>query len=511
MEKELIFNSQKSEEVQNFLEQVRRPKAQKSIKGLENSIWLRILEHYTPKDDDELQSVLSLSLLTSFGAMMEDVSFSVKRNETIYPNLYLFVVTAAASGKSIIKISHQVFDIYAHIIGVEYHNLHKDSMQKHRVWDKCIKSCKDPEQPCNCGEEPTVVPTKHLRISATISLSKLIQTLADNAPAVTLLFDTELDSASNTNKQDYGKISPELRKAFEFEPLSSHTHSHGDVEVQCPRLSLILSGTQAQLVRFLVNKEDGLLSRRMFVFMKFRKYQGLADFDDTEDKDFDFWETNVVPEVTRLVNYFHKKKLRLQMVPEVRSLFDDYIRSMEEMLLPYADEAYIAITRRMRSILLRLCMVIAGLRAYEERFAGERYPITQDIVEWVLSWADYLMAGSIQASDILPEDIQEGYTGRKEVHRQFFQNLPARFTKKEATAAAHEHYGKNISESTLKRLLEQWLTVGLLKRESHGVYLKCEAGEEAPVQPKEPEVVPPAAPPFMEPNPISSIDDELPF
>lgn len=445
-----------------------RSKGQKVTKVIIPSIISKMTQYYTPQDD-ELQRLLTLSSLVAFGSFMSDVTLQVKPGETIYPTLYLNVVAAAASGKGILRIPARVFNVKARMAQKEF----AEANAQYKEWEKCQKK----KDSTNCGEEPAKPVRKTLQISASISQSKLVTILMDNSPEITLLFDTELDSASNTNKQDYGKISPELRKAYEFEPLGTHTHLHGDVQVNYPKLSVIVSGTEEQVGRFFVNKDDGLVSRFLNLFLPYRPYEGTAGYDGSSITNEEFWEKEIEPEVKWIVEYFQKKKLCLRMDNKLRSLYDDYFAQKEKEIVPKANDPYLSIVRRLRGILFRLCMVLAGMKAYEEGFIGTEYSISEEIAREVLSWADSFMEQSFSICDLIPskEDEKSGKETKEDRYRKVFEALPCHFDMEQARNCGQTINGpdaKGYSESTVKRAIYWYIDHKLLQKSGKDNYHK---------------------------------------
>lgn len=447
---------------------------QKSFKNQLPDIVQRIMEH-NPQPTEELNFLQTIATLAAFGAFMPNTTFSIKTDEFIYPYIYLIAIGPAAGGKSTIKVADKIFKIHAARI---YEIMNKEveaSKEAHKKWLKCTQKCKDKEDDCGCGSEPIETPMPTLIISAIITHSKMIQILSNNKPNCTLLLDTELDNATHTNKQDYGNLSPVLRKAYEFESLSSHTHIHGNVCVELPKICLILSGTPEQIKRFLVNKEDGLSSRCIFFNLSYQPYRGIAEFDDSHTHTDTFWK-DIKPRIIGISQYFEKHPLHLTLSREGREHIDEYFRAKEESVLVYNDAAYISSTRRMRGILLRLAMVITALEAYGANCAEEHYPISLGTIDLVLSWADFLLAQSYQVCDMLPEPTMTASEGKTYARKVVFDRLPCGF---ESSIYEKELAGiPNYSKSTFKRDLKEWIKTDLLRKVKHGYYEKVNCQEE---------------------------------
>ena len=111
-------------------------------------------------------------------------------------------------------------------------------------------------------------PSSHLQsliISGTTSYTRMQLQMRDNAEMGSLIFDTEAQSLSTANKQDYGNFDDLLRKAFEHERISSSYKTNGrePIIIPYPRLAMMLSGTTSQFDLFFQYTEKGLPSRTL--------------------------------------------------------------------------------------------------------------------------------------------------------------------------------------------------------------------------------------------------------
>ena len=109
----------------------------------------------------------------------------------------------------------------------------------------------------------------------------MLSILSDN-DGIGLLFETEGDTLSQTLKSEHGNYSDLLRKAFHHEMISmSRRKDREYVEIDNPRLSVVLAGTPEQVRRLIPDAENGLLSRFIFYFIPFRR--GIRDVFATDD------------------------------------------------------------------------------------------------------------------------------------------------------------------------------------------------------------------------------------
>lgn len=457
-----------------LLKEIKRAEGQKAILPMRVKNILQVFGSLVD-DDNERKLLLTITVLISYGAMMLHVSCWINENEEIYPYLFLITIGDAAIGKSILKIGNRIYSYHASLIAKESQVEVEESKIAIKKWKDCISKCK--EEDCGCGVEPTLVKKKNLLISASISYSKLISNLFDNQPESMLLFDTELDNASHTDKQDFGNLSPTLRKIFENEPVSTHTHTHGNITVENPKMACIMSGTEKQIMRFLGNKEDGFVSRCIYFLLRFSHYKGIADFDDSKANILqDTWKL-IYKQVETASMYFRKHHLQLTMDKEVRLLIDEYFSHKEQEVLPYNSSAYLACTRRMRGILIRIMMIIEALHACEDNFQGTTWPIPVETARFVLGMANFLLEQSFQICDILPDVKESAEDSKERLQKELMDKLPCDFSFGDGLQLAQEIL--KCSESTFKRLLRKWIERGLLEKSAHNQYHKVNCKEEA--------------------------------
>ena len=83
-----------------------------------------------------------------------------------------------------------------------------------------------------------------------------------------LIHESEADTLSKMFSQEWGDFSDVLRKAFHGERLSLSRDSDDEfMEIESPKLSVVLSGTRNQITPLLKSRENGLFSRFIYVIM----------------------------------------------------------------------------------------------------------------------------------------------------------------------------------------------------------------------------------------------------
>ena len=208
-----------------------------------------VYSHLPPFLDSVMRSAISpsdrdmllIGAITVLSSTLGKVN-GVYDERIVYPNLYLFVSADAGMGKGALTLCRElVAPINAELRAVA------------RLQSAEADSSKEKDTPMLA-----------LIIPANSSASAFIKTLADNN-GTGLMFETEGDTLSQTLKSDYGNYSDTLRKAFHHEPVSLCRRKDREfLELDCPKLSVVLAGTPGQVRNLIQDSENGLFSRFMY-------------------------------------------------------------------------------------------------------------------------------------------------------------------------------------------------------------------------------------------------------
>lgn len=243
-------NIEKIENFEDIIEQVKLPTFSNMIKD-SLPVFLRQVMERAKSDQDA--DMLLLGTLTVISACMPHVSGIYDERE-FYPNLYLFITAQASAGKGRMTLCrHIVQPIHDDMEAI--YNTEMDQYNS-QMADFVVNR--------NSGEEPQKPTRRTLFIPANSSSSKFYKTLNDNE-GLGIMFETEGDSLASTFKTDYGNYSEGFRNAFQHETISyNRVKDDALVEIKKPKLSVLLSGTPAQIQNLFHDAENGLFSRFLF-------------------------------------------------------------------------------------------------------------------------------------------------------------------------------------------------------------------------------------------------------
>ena len=387
------------------------------------------------------------SALPVFASHMPNVCISHKDGK-YSPDLFTVIVAAPATGKGIITKSQKLGRV-----------LQNDFEEKYQVRRQAYELLPEKEKKSQQGPKKST-----LFIPANSSSRAILDTLKVNGGAG-LLFETEIDTLINADKQDWGNFTDIIRKAFHHEPISINRKDN-NFYIERPKLSICLSGTFDQFLKMFGSAANGHFSRYAFyTHTGVRKWQSHRP---TKNSD-------------KLDNYIHQasndlfqlyQKLQARDEPLVISLSDGQWNIIDHHFSKWmsliddlsVQEYFHATNNRMPIIMLRIVTILTVLRQYETSsnslIKNTIEPSNVDI-ESALSIADIYLRHGLRLFNSM---ISQRDSSKGERFDNFYSMLPNEFKTKDALKVANQ---LEIPESTVKK----WLPKHFDKI-MHGQYCK---------------------------------------
>lgn len=206
------------------------------------------------------RDILLLGALTVFGATLNRLLSFVYGRKIKFPCLQTFVIAPPASGKGALTWVRRLAEPLHDALMESYSEKMKAYRLEKVQWDMLGKekaSKPEPEQPC----------MKMFLIAGDNSGAGMLENLMD-ANGAGLICETEADTVSTAIGTDYGHWSDTLRKSFDHERLAYNRRTNHEYrECKISYLSVLLSGTPAQVKPLIPSAENGLFSRQLFYCM----------------------------------------------------------------------------------------------------------------------------------------------------------------------------------------------------------------------------------------------------
>ena len=206
------------------------------------------------------RDVMLIGALTAIGASMERYVRCPYTGKLQSPCLQSFIVAPSASGKGILSLIRllvePIHDEIRQQVATEV-KAYKKEKAAYDVMGKERSKVEAPQMPKN----------RMFLISGNNTGTGILQNIMD-ANGTGLICETEADTISAAIGSEYGHWSDTLRKAFDHDRLSYNRRTDQEYrEVKKSYLSVLLSGTPAQVKPLIPSTENGLFSRQLFYYM----------------------------------------------------------------------------------------------------------------------------------------------------------------------------------------------------------------------------------------------------
>ena len=231
----------------------------------------------TPAQHD----VLLLGAMTVLGASLSHIVRCKYGDKWQYPCLQTFITGHAAAGKSVLVWVRKLIEPIHEEIRRQVAESMKVYRKELRAYEALGKARKD-------KEPPVAPPNRMFIIPGNNTGTGLLQNLIDS-DGTGIICESEADTVSTAIGTEFGNWSDTLRKAFDHDRLSYNRRTDREYqEVSRSYLSVLLSGTPAQVKPLIPTAENGLFSRQNFYYMP-RVTQWADQFGEDEvDVDEEF-------------------------------------------------------------------------------------------------------------------------------------------------------------------------------------------------------------------------------
>ncbi len=421
------------------------------------------------------RDALLLGTLTVLGASLERHVCCPYDGRMKSPCMQTFVVAPPASGKGILSLLR--------LLVLPIHQEMRREYERKLTQYRADKAAYDAMGKERAKMEPPQKPQNRMfLIAGNNSGTGILQNLMD-ANGTGLIFETEADTLSTALNSDFGHWSDTLRKSFDHDLIAFNRRQDDEYREELKSfLSVLLSGTPAQVKPLIPSAENGLFSRQVFYYMPgIREWQ---DHFDPEDTDLEPVFTAMGREWKRRLDALKANGIyTLRLSAEQKSQFNQRFAQLFQRAGVANDYEMNSSLARLLINLLRMLSVVAMLRADIRPGADVPADNLKDgiIQQWdvfasdadfkaVLSLSEPLYRHAAHILSFLPETK----ISRRENADwdSFLDALSEVFTKKQFTSLAEEwDINPNTEESWLKRALKR----GVVEHtDERGGYCKLE-------------------------------------
>lgn len=401
---------------------------------------------------DEEADIMILGSLTALSSCLPNV-YGVYDGSIVYPNLFTFVVAPASSGKGRInKCRHLVNPI------------HEDLKNK---WARGIQEfIIQTEEAVKRGEELKAPPVRTLFIPANNSSTSVYQLLSENN-GTGLIFETEGDTLSAALRTDFGNFSDGLRKAFHHEPISYSRRANNEfVEIDTPRLSVLLSGTPAQVKILIPDAENGLFSR--FIFYKMNFTLEWRDVFAYKNESVDILFNDLGTRFFGLYKFLKAQNpIHFVLDDKQAKAFNVFFNDVQTEYAELLGTDIVASVRRLGLICFRIAMILSVLRNGENEVSDNTLVCDEYDFYAAMTMAKILLSHTASVyKTLMPKKIVPFHS---QIIKRFFDSLPESFSRQDFIKVAD---GLSIMPKTAEKYIKKCLIMNILERESQGMYKK---------------------------------------
>ena len=369
----------------------------------------------TPEERD----VLLTGSIATLSAVMPNVC-GVYDQMTVFANLYFFLTARASSGKGRLSLC-------SHLVGAIDRENMECNVAAREAYEKAERAYQlDKKNPD--AVRPKEPPFLKVVIPANTSASAVLRILADNGGRG-LLFESEGDTLANTLNSDFGNYSDTLRKSFHHESTSLHRAKDNEhVQVDCPQITTVLSGTPQQVLSLVPDVENGLFSRFLFYYLD-TGLQWKDVFAARVGKPLG----QIYDELGLRVQAFYnalsalQQPLLFRLTPAQQVRFNAFFEKEQQRIHQSWGDPMLATVRRLGLSTFRIAMILTAVRRMD---TGDFYTLLQCSdadFESALAIASVLLRHTEKVYSTIYGKEQQPQAPTVNLKQRFFDALPQEF------------------------------------------------------------------------------------
>ena len=321
-------------------------------------VWPELLEKIISfGKKPEQRDVLLLGAFTVLGASLSHVVRCQYGRKWQAPCMQTFIVAPSAAGKSALTWVRLLIEPIHDKIRNEVKEAMKTYRREKVAYDSLGKERRN-------QEAPVLPPNRMFLIPGNNTGTGILQNIMDSN-GTGLICESEADTVSTAIGTEYGNWSDTLRKAFDHDRLSYNRRTDREYkETTACYLSVLLSGTPAQIKPLISSPENGQFSRNIFYYMP-----RVGEWKDQFGED----ELDVEAEFIRMGHEWKasrdelKKKglFTLKFTQQQKDEFNGHFSALFYRSSLVTGEEMSASVMRMGTILCRMMCITALLRSLE--------------------------------------------------------------------------------------------------------------------------------------------------
>jgi len=426
----------------------------------------RCCTHATDKRERDL---MLLGSMNSCSALFPNVSFFYKKS-LLSPHFYLAVVAPAGAGKGALGFTSILLDATQEFYDRLRREQKKEYDQKLLAWEQEQQQARHAKRLPNLDLKPEEPQAQYLKISATTSKSRLIQSLAAAGEIGCCMTTTEINTLVSSLGQDCGKYEDILCKAAHHEEVSSSYKIDGDpIVVHHPHLALSIAGTQEQFRNFFRSLEVGLYSRfGIYTRQQSQLWESCAPQEGEVDLHSYFY--GLGSELFEMHKLLLQSPTLVTFSPQQWQQHTAHFSLLLKRTLLEGRESSSGIVYRNGLLAMRLAAILTIFRKYTDYAYAKEYCCTDDDFRTAMDIAHTLLEHSLLLSTSLPDTSLPPVSMHK-FHQleDTLASMPRVFTYMDFVRAVQEN---GACARTGKRWIQKAVKTQLIIKEGDN-YKKC--------------------------------------
>ena len=390
-------------------------------------------------------------------------------------------IAAAGSGKGKVMEAIRLL----RYIQKEYDEQHKKDLKNYCAkkirWDieqkKAERENREADHKLDPGEPPYHI---HFLGNACTSRSKLISDLAHSTYGMAI-FDGEIDGMNEARSSEIGKADSVYRKAIMNEPIGkNYLSDDSDVEVEHPKLSVIMTGTMGQLIQFIRSITNGNLSRfAVLLGDEEIKWDKLLTSEDQEamEEELDRNYEAAAQFTLEMFRFLEQNPTDVRLTNDQMQRMDLFFDYAIECLKEEDHTELVSMVTRGGLTCARLCATLTGIRKFLNKDTTQRQFVDDTDFEVALQMVKVFMRHTGEASLYFPQrdiELRTPERGRsletQRIASEVFASLPDEFSSQKVHEIFRAH--SHLRRSTIYNVIQAWKIGGQIISKGSGYYAK---------------------------------------
>jgi hypothetical protein len=395
-------------------------------------------------ENSQEEMAIIKGFMTLSSALIPSVQFKDRDHRNTRANLYYAVVANAGSNKSRIgKLEKLVIPVHNQV----------------RSTEDALRSTLDKNE-----KKP---PRKNVLLSGNITRARVIEHLCANQDTPLIIVDSEMDSITTSMQVDHGGFRAELRKAYHGEFIGSSKKTDDELlETDCPHMSIMVTGTYDQAVKYLAPVGDGFASRHLYdVNLKPNAFTPYGNPGSrSPESSLNLWAKHF----HKLWEFYGGRSVLIGFTDNQIEQINDLGYQWEKDIKSEHEDNSLDFLFRHLLMVFKVATTATAWNAYFENDTADKLTCQDDDFAFALNVVKDSYRHLQDLYGVLPMK-KELKVALNETELLILHELDLEFTTDQAYEIGREN---GISERRVREYLKKYVVTGSVKRKSQGKYSK---------------------------------------